>query len=175
MRGHSYGYTAISDLQFIYEVGIRLHNVEVVILQQIVEKLLKHIISVEFVVNEGRSLVLNDHSLRKLMEYIAPPYSLSIHDFCYLNKLSHAYISDRYPSEGYTKVDTETLKMYVKGVNEFLLWFVMNVKIPTLTMLVCEWRDIPLPYKSMSDTKDTRLQIANMLDIKPIETNFEEG
>lgn len=172
MRGHSYGYTAISDLQFVYEVGIRQYNAEVVILQQIVEKLLKHVIAVEFVSCENRTLALNDHSLKQLMEYISPPYSLSIHDFCYLNKLSHAYILDRYPSEGYARVDAEILRLYVKGVNEFLLWFVMNVKISTLTMLVCEWRDIPLPDKVMPDTKETRLQIANMLDIKPIEANL---
>lgn len=172
MRGHSYGYTAISDLQFVYEIGIRQHNAMVVILQQIVEKLLKHIISVEFVTCPGKTEVLTDHSLKQLVEYIATSYSVSINDFCYLGKLSRAYILDRYPSEGYTKVDAETLKMYVKGVNEFLLWFVMNVRIPTLTMLVCEWKGIPLPKWYADDTKESRLQIATMLDVKPIEVNL---
>lgn len=166
---YSYGYIAINDLYYLYNTRVYAANPIASIMQGVVEKLLKHVISNEISNNEE---VLKSCNLPKLVDAISSLYNVTPMTFKNLKLLSYAYYEVRYPGDNFINVDDETLEEYIECTNSVLSWFMEKVNIELLHTLYCEvTQSKRLTDDYLEDTIDNRNLLTQLLNIHPLEVS----
>lgn len=175
MGSVTYGNIARND--FMYLVNTEIFTVDYlnpvsVSIQQVIEKLLKHVIDVELPKNEQVKNLLHTHKLRPLIICLRTHYPDIIDYIGDIGVVDSVYFDTRYPGDSYYNITPYELNKCVEALNKTVDWFYNSVNILTLFNLYIEVTGVDDSISRFPDSKESRDLLKTLTGFKMFKVNI---
>lgn len=164
MCKRSYGYLALNDYKYIVE-NIKSkggHSLKCVELQQVSERILKHVIYVEMPSYPNKTDILHTHSIHGLVRCLSTKYDTSL--LRNLSNIDNVYFNCRYPSGTNFTPDDDYLKDCLEYTQNCIKWLFTFSDINTVFDLYKELTGV----EEVLSSRHTREFLLDMSDLEGV-------